>query len=276
MFDVRCSTFDVRTDFLTLLVLLVMALLGGGCASRREPGTFVRRFEFGRDTFAYPNQLFWVYKIDPATGKTTTEWRDPPPDYAQHCFVMARTARQFFQHVRFDQDLPRADEATYRKLIRQVVARDPRHELGLTNKVIIPGFASLHDFSEAHEDLLKAECGSMWKSYFQRGHWRMIWHFSEKQQRRMLQQLIDSIENNRPPVVHLAHFPRLEINHALVFYDVHCTEEGWEFAAYDPNFHATPSRVIFREKEGRFYFPPQSYFRGGTVDVYEVYYRWNY
>ena len=258
------------------LFLLAMPLLVGGCATRREPETFTRAFEFGRDTFAYSNQLFWVYKIDPATGKTTHEWREPPPTYAQHCFVVARSARQFFQHAEFDGSLPRTDEPTYRKLIRRVISLDPRHELAPTNKVTIPGFCSLHEFSSSYEDLLKAECGSMWKSYFQRGNWRMIWFFTSGQRRRMAQQLIESIKRNRPPVVHLAHFPRLQINHALLFYDAQPSPEGWEFSAYDPNFSATPSKVFFREKEGRFYFPPQSYFPGGEVDVYEIYYRWNY
>jgi hypothetical protein len=263
-------------SIIRLVMVLAMALPAGGCVSRREQGTFTRAFEFGRDTFAFSNELFWVYKIDPATGKTTHEWREPPPTYAQHCFVLARSARQFFQHARFDECLPRADEDTYRKLIRQVVARDPRHELGPTNKVIFPGFPDLHGFSAANEGLLKAECGSMWQSYFQRGHWRMIWSFTTSHQRRMAQQLIDSIKKNRPPVVHLAHFPRLQINHALLFYDVRRCPEGWEFAAYDPNFSATPSKVFFQEKEGCFYFPAQSYFSGGKVDVYEIFYRWNY
>ena len=259
------------------LLLFALGFFAGGCAfPRREPGTFNRKFEYGRDTFAFSNQLFWVYKIDPNTGKTTHEWRVPPPNYAQHCFVVARSARQFFQHARFDATLPPTDEPTYRKLVHRIIALNPRHELGPTNKVVIPGFASLHEFSAAYEDLLKAECGSMWQSYFQRGHWRMIWLFTAGQQRRMARQLIESIEKNRPPIVHLAHFPRLQINHALVLYDVQRTAEGWHFTAYDPNIATGPSTVMYREDEGRFYFPPQSYFPGGRVDVYEIFHRWNY
>ena len=77
-------------------------------------------------------------------------------------------------------------------------------------------------------------------------------------------------------MVHVAHFPRLQINHALVLYDVRSTEAGWEFAAYDPNFSHEPTRLEFRSAESRFYFPLQPYFIGGKVDVYEVYHRSNY
>lgn len=260
-----------------IVLLFAIALLGTvGCASQKVAGTFSRPFALGQDSFSFSNQLFWVYRIDPATGKTTHERRHPSPDYAQHCFVVARSARQFFQHATFDPKLPATDEPTYRNLVRKIITLDPRHELGPAGKIVIPGFANLHEFSAAYEDLLKKECGSMWQSYFQRGHWRMICGFSSNQQRKMAAQLADSIHRNRPPVVHLSHFPRLNINHALLLYSVTEVPSGWEFLAYDPNSPTTPNRLLFDREKGRFIFPPQNYFAGGTVDVYEVYYRWNY
>jgi hypothetical protein len=262
----------------TWVLVLVMVLVGGGgCAlPRREPGAFPRPFEFGKDTFAYSNELFWVYQIDPQTGRTYHQWRQPPPTYAQHCYVVSRSARQFFQSARFDPTLPATDEPTYRRLVRAVTATNPRRERHATNQIVIPGFADLHAFSAAFEDLLKAECGSMWQSYFQRGHWRMIMPFSVRDRRRTLQELIASLRRNRPPIVHVTHFPRLQINHAMVVYDVTETAEAWEFHVYDPNFATTPSRLYFNKAREEFYFPPQSYFQGGIVDVYEIYHRWHY
>lgn len=260
-----------------LTALCLLLLLAGGCAvARVQSDAFPRPFEFGRDSFAFSNELFWTYQIDPVTGKTYHHWRQPGPDYAQHCFVVARAARQFFQFARFDASLPATDEPTYRRLVRRVVRSDLRREVGPSGRVLIPGFADLHQFSAAYEELLKAECGSMWQSYFQRGHWRMVFPFSARHQGRMSDQLVESIRRNRPPVVHIAHFPRLQINHALLLYDARRTGEGWAFKAYDPNFATTPSLLEYREATGRFFFPPQSYFAGGIVDVYEVYHRWNY
>lgn len=260
-----------------LWLFILGGLLGGGCSlPRQEPGTFQRQFAFGRDTFAYSNELFWVYRVNPDTGKTYHHWRDPSPDYAQHCFVVSRSVRQFFQHARFDPTLPATDEPTYRRLVRAVVHRNPRFELGPDDKIVLPGFANLHEFSAVYEQLLKEECGSMWQSYFQRGNWRMIWPFSATHQRRTAAQLADSIRRNRPPIVHVAHFPKLQINHALVLFAVHETAEGLEFELYDPNIATHSSKLYYRHASGRFYFPPQSYFPGGTVDVYEIFHRWNY
>ncbi len=260
-----------------LTALAVAAALITGCAlPRREPGAFPRPFEHGRDTFAYSNELFWTYQIDPKTGRTFHQWRKPPPNYAQHCYVVSRSARQFFQFAKFDPSLPATDEGTYRRLVRRVIATNPRHELNATNRVVIPGFAGLREFSAAHEELLKQECGTMWQCYFQRGNWRMIWPFSMRHQRKTAVELVKSIQRNRPAIVHVAHFPKLQINHALVLYAAQETDEGWEFTAYDPNFATSPSHIFFREATGRFFFPPQSYFHGGVVDVYEIFHRWHY
>src|SRR5271166_2470377 len=60
-----------------------------------------RRFEFERDTFAYPNELVWEYRCD-ANGKWTTRRRATKPSYSQHCFVVSRCACQFFENAVFD------------------------------------------------------------------------------------------------------------------------------------------------------------------------------
>lgn len=85
------------------LLLLLLALLAGGCASSRPGGPVTRRpFVFGQDTLAFANELVWEYRFDDATGVTTTKARVPKPAYTHHCFVVVRSARQFFQHARFE------------------------------------------------------------------------------------------------------------------------------------------------------------------------------
>ena len=67
-----------------------------------QGGDSQRNFQFKADTFSYPNELVWEYRIDPQSGKTTVFRNNPPPTYAHHCFVVVRAAKQFFFHVRFD------------------------------------------------------------------------------------------------------------------------------------------------------------------------------
>lgn len=257
-------------------LLLLLALGAAGCASSARDASFARPFVFGHDNFSYANDLMWVYYKDPATGKMRHKDREPSPDYTHHCFPVARSARQFFQHARFDPTLPVVDERTYRRLIRQVVKTSPRKLLKPEEQIVIPGFPDLFAFSQAHEKLLKQECGGAWQSYFQRGHWRMIMPFSRNHQSRTAARFQESIRRNRPLVVHVVRFPSLVINHAIVIFDVREKDGVLEFAVYDPYDPLKPATLTFVPKERRFYFPANDYFVGGRVDAYEVFCSWNY
>ena len=80
-------------------------------AAQRTP-----RFQFDRDTFAFANELVWEYRLDPGAGTMTTFCNDPPPAYTHRCFVMARSARQFWHHARFDPSLPVADAGPHQNV----------------------------------------------------------------------------------------------------------------------------------------------------------------
>jgi len=265
-----------RASFRWLALLLLAITLCGCAGSSSRRATFTRPFIFGEDTFAYRNDLVWTYYRDPETGKFRHKPREPKPDYTHHCFPVARSARQFFQHARFDPSRPVVDEAAYRKLIHKVVSTSPRRLLQENERIVIPGYTNLFAFSRAQERLLKEECGGAWQSYFQRGHWRMILPFSGRHQERMVAQLRESIARNRPPVVHIARFPSLTINHALVLFGARETADEVRFDVYDPYEPGRPSELTFNRKERQFYFRANDYFVGGKADVYEIYCSWRY
>ncbi len=242
-----------------------------GCASSHETAASNRRpFDFQHDTFAFANDLVWEYHYD-AHGKWVSNPREPKPDYTHHCFVVARSAKQFFEHARFDPAQPVADSTTYRRLIHRVLASRASTELPEDKKIIIPGYADLRAFSQAQEKLLKAECGSAWQSYFQRGHWRIIMPFSRHHQEKMANRLAGEIRANRPPVVHVICFPGLAINHAILLFGVDETAAEIKFTVYDPNNPAKPVSLIYHRDTRAFEFPANDYFYGGRVNIYEVY-----
>jgi hypothetical protein len=258
-----------------LLALLCLTLTLCGCSTSRTAGSVsARPFIFKQDTFAYPNELVWEYHLDPATRTTTHRRRQPPGTYTHRCFVVARSAKQFFLHATFDAGQPTAEDSTYRRLIREVVSRSPRSASG--KQVIIPGYANLYAFSEAQAPLLKSECGGAWQSYVQRGHWRMLFWFSRAHQEKMAEQLVKSMKRNGPAVVHVVRFPSLSINHALVLFDAAETQQQILFQTYDPNEPAKPTTLTYDRQTRTFELPANSYFIGGRVDVYEVYHAVNY
>jgi hypothetical protein len=250
-------------------------MLTSGCASRCIQ-QYPRAFNFQTDTFAYRNDLKWEYIFDDATGKTSHRTHVPEePEYTHHCFVVARSARQFFQHARFDATLPQAGDKTYRKLINEVVSRDPSECTPEEKRVVIPGFANLREFSTHKTKLLQEECGGAWRSYIQRGHWRMMHLFSGRHQEREAARLVASIKANRPPVVHIVKFPRLTINHALLLYGVEESEREIRFTTYDPYEPHVPQTLTFDRATREFSFPRNPYFIGGKVDIYEIYRAWH-
>lgn len=242
------------------------------CAAQLE----TRAFDFPRDTFAFANELVWEYRFDPVSGALATFENDPPPTYAHRCFVMVRSARQFFYHARFEPELPPPDDAECRRLIRAVVARSPRRPGAAQTRVVIPGFAGLRAFSAARGGLLKAECGGAWQSYVLRSHWRMVFPISRRHQERTAVQLQEALRARPAPVVHLVRFPQLTINHALLLISGEPTPAGLRFAAYDPNLPAQPAELTYDAATRTFHFPRNHYWAGGRVDVIEVYRGWFY
>src|SRR5262245_44685462 len=136
-------------------LIVLTGLLLAGCATSPPYASGSRHFSFEQDTFAYANELVWEYHFDD-DGKWTHRSREPKPDYTHHCFVVARSAKQFFGNARFDPALPKADSATSRTLIRKVLSRSPRKALPDEKKIVIPGYANLRAFSQEQEALLKA------------------------------------------------------------------------------------------------------------------------
>ncbi len=256
---------------------LALAICLAGCSTPTPRlQNQARHFNFHEDTFAYANQLVWEYDFDPVTGRATHHATVPPPDYFHHCFVVARSAQQFFENARFDPAAPLADDHTYRRLIEKVVDSSPRHPLPSADRIVIPGYSNLFAFSCARGNLLKEECGGAWQSYFQRGHWRMIFPLARSHQEGMARQFARGLESGRVPVVHVVRFPSLSINHAMVLFDRKETADEIEFSAYDPNEPEHPVPITFNRRQKRFRLPSNRYFAGGRVDLYEIYHRWNY
>ena len=251
-----------------LLLALAVAVLAG-CAASPTHGPS-RRFDFSKDTFTYANGLVWEYRYD-ENGKWTTRRREPPPTYSQHCFVVSRSACQFFENAEFKPELPKTDTAHYRQLVEKVVETSLRSPLPAQQKIVIPGYGDLRSFSADHEKLLQSECGGAWRCYFQRGNWRVVFPFSRRQQERMAEQIQEELQQRGAVVVHLVRFPQLSINHAVLIFEAKQNPKAVEFTTYDPNDPASPVTITYNRASRTFSLPTNAYFQGGRVDVYPIY-----
>jgi len=234
----------------------------------------LRRFEFERDTFAFPNELVCEYRFDAPDGRLKMVPRQPRPDYALRCFVLARAARQFLYHARFQPDQAALSAAEYRRRIRQVIWRNPRVPSAPERRVAFPGFAGLRAFSQAWERLLKDACGGAWRSYVLRSHWRMVLPLTRRHQERTAARLRERVAQGVPPIVHLVRFPQLTINHGMVLFGAEQGGGTTRFAAYDPNEPAHAVTLTFDRAARTFGLPANRYWPGGRLEVIEIYRHW--
>lgn len=246
------------------LALCVLAARGAGATPLPVP------FDFARDTFAFSNETIWEYDVDDATGRTAWRRREPLPEFALHCGPMARGARQFHLHARFDPTRPPPDDATLAAVLADVLARDPRVLTPADDPIVVPGYAGLRALSTARAGLVRDALGGTWRSYFQRGNWRMIFPFPPGQQRAEATRIVDALRRGETPILHVLRFPELTLNHMVLVYAVTETPEELRFETYDPNDASAPIVVRWDRGARTFVYPRTIYFGGGPVKAYAI------
>jgi hypothetical protein len=225
------------------------------------------KFEFQSDTFAFANDTYRHYSISPEE-RLIARSRKHQADYSRSCFVLSRAAIQFHRFAEFQPDAQRCDPAEYRERVREV-ARIPvwsrRRE-----KIVIPGYKNLREFSQAHEKLLKDELGRWWPTYFRFGNWRIVFMFPRSGQERLAARLERMLVHRKVQALFVTRFR--PINHCVVAYESRQKANGdYEFLAYDPNDSNRPVRLTFNSSDRSFYLQRTRYFPGGRVNVCEAY-----
>lgn len=250
--------------------MLALGLVGLACAGSPTPATD-RPFVFSRDTFAYTNELVWQYSVDVDGASWEAEWPEEGTRFGQRCPQMVRMVRQFHMGARFDPRLPALTQAETAERIRELVERDARSPDRSLSPVVFPGYGGLRELSLAHEQALKDATGAPWKSYLQRGNWRMVYPFFRRNQQRTAAELRDAVAEGHLPLVRIVRFPKVEINHSLLVFGAEETPTEIRFATYDPNVADEPVPLTYDRATRTFLFPPADFFPGGRVDVYEIY-----
>src|SRR5450432_910487 len=226
-------------------------------------------FNYRADTFAFSNDTVFSYGVDEA-GRLTMHRREKPVEFSHRCFVLCRSAMQFHQFVRFDPNAPRVSADEYRHLVKKI-CRIPVWKTPFSSEraIVIPGYANLHDFSHAHEHMLKEELGNWLPSYLRVGNWRMAMAFPRFGQAWAAQHLTDALDRGKLQAVYLAR--NLHMNHCVVLFDYRRLKNGdIHFNLYDPNYPGELGVLTYHANERSFDFPKRWFWTGGRVNVMRV------
>jgi hypothetical protein len=196
---------------------------------------------FGVDTLAFANENRTIYR-----GK--------PDLYPSWCFLMARAVLQFHRFARFDAGAAALTTEEYTERVRRITARRPwRAPLPPGERIVIPGYASLNEFSRAEERAVKAALRGRFWSWIHWTNWRVALPVLRAQQEGVARETIAELQAGRPVQWLLTNFPVIELNHTVVVY-AYCAAapDRVDFLVYDPNEPAVPGTIGFDVRARRF------------------------
>jgi hypothetical protein len=247
--------------------LFLLAAVVSGCASVAPMDVAVRRspppdlLRFGVDTFAFANE-----SRSKNSGK--------PDLYPNYCFVMARAVIQFQRFARFDAAAPRVAPEEYVARVKRVVALAPWEEpRPPAERIVIPGYASLHEFSRAQEAAVKEGLVGRFWTLMHWTNWRVVLPVPRWQQERVARETLAELGEGRPVQFLVTNFPTWELNHTVVAYGYRLDAAGnILFSVYDPNDPAEPGRVTFDRAARRFEASRLYDTEQGPIRAFRMYY----
>lgn len=215
----------------------------------------------GVDTFAFLNE-----SRSKNPGK--------PDLYANWCFIMVRAVTQFHRFARFDPGLPRLGAEEYRARVRRVTSRAPwRPSLPPDDRTVIPGYASLYEFSRHEEAAVKAGLSGRWWTWVHWTNWRVAHPMPAAQQEGVARETLAELQAGRLVQWLVTNLPTFELNHTVLVYDYRGGDgQAVEFLVYDPNDPTTPGLVRF-DRRARTFWSTRVYDTSvGPIRAFRMYY----
>ncbi len=242
----------------------ILLLLLAGCSTlpTQPPRGETRPFRFPEDTYAFANETVFSYR----DGSRVTDDRQDGDHYSRRCFVMAATAVQFWKHARFDAAASPVSPDELARRVREVT-RHAAWDSIPAEKIVFPGYAGLHEFSERDGKVLRANLGAGWTTYFHTRKYVMQIE-PTRAEHAYFHELLDRwLARGHPMVLWLYNFPNVDINHAVVAYAA--TDGG--YLIYDPNYTDRPRVLKYDPASRTFSYEKTFYFPGGEVHVRPMY-----
>jgi hypothetical protein len=260
-----------RPQIVFLAFLIAFPFFSAACAGQPVATPAPRPFNYATDTFAFGNETVWNY-VNGAVQADSSKSAPKKRDYTRRCFVVTRSAVQFWKFARFD---PKAAPLSRDRLaarIRQVTGRSVwLPALPPEQKILFPGYASLRAISGSDPSVFQENLGLGWPVYFRTGNMPIILPVYRETEAGLNDEIFRDLQKNLPTIVWLYNFPSLSINHVVVVISGTQTGGHFHYQVYDPNYTTGPKKLEYDTATRTFIYQPTFYFKGGTVNARAVY-----
>ena len=253
---------DCRSYGCAVAIFLVVGSVEAGSADG---------FNFKRDTLSFANTTVFEYH----NGEVVSRFSRKSDRYTRRCFVMTRTAEQFYKFARFEPNAAKLDENELHKRIRAVTRIQPwRDPYPQEKRIVIPGYHNLREMSAANTRLMQRNIGLGWVAYLRPGNGRMFYLHDRRYQEKTHRLLEESLARREFFIAYLSDFPILHINHSVLVYkhDRPRSADGTDYyLVYDPNHPEAPRHLEWHPAKREFSYQKDKEFVGGFTRVFQVY-----
>jgi hypothetical protein len=162
----------------------------------------------------------------------------------------------------------------YTERVRRITGRAPwRSPLPPDERIVIPGYASLHELSRAEEGAVKAGFGGRFWTWIHWTNWRVVFPMPRAQQEGVARETLRELQAGRLVQWLVTNLPDLELNHTVLVYDYRVVDgQAVEFIAYDPNDPREPDVIRFEPGERRFWATRIFDTSVGPIRAFRMYY----
>jgi hypothetical protein len=266
--DVIPSNSRTAAGFWQLGAFVALVLLRSNAAASD--------FRFERDTVSFANATVFEYR----EGHPYLRQREKgePKRYTRRCFVLCRTTMQFQKFARFDPHAASLDDNALAACIRNVTRRAAWGKpLPADQRVVFPGYADLRAMSEARREVVRANIGLGWPTYFRLGNARMLFQHDSNYHKETHANLNAALARGELFTGFLTTYPSFSINHAVLVYKRKPASQNGgidRYLVYDPNHPESPRELTWSSRDRAFAYQKDWDFIGGFVRVYQIYGKW--
>ena len=142
------------------------------------------------------------------------------------------------------------------------------------DRIVIPGYADLREFSRAQEAAVKAGLGGRFWTMVNWTNWRVTFPVTRGHQANVAREIMDELDAGRLVQLLVTNWPKPELNHGVVAYAYRSIPQGVEFVIWDPNNPAEPGLMTFDAEQSRFQATRIYDTELGPIRAFRMYYSW--